>query len=105
MAESLGMEAWIEIIGSWKKSGLGQSEFCRKNKLKTSAFFYWRRRIEASRAKSKTKESKRNAAKASGGSAPDFIEIPFSDASTVKESNGRVLRFTTSYGATIEIPL
>lgn len=105
MAESHSIESWTEIITAWQKSGLSQSEFCRKNKLKPSAFFYWRRRIEAIQTKPKKKGSNGKTSKRSVKATPEFMEIPLSDTATAKESRGRVLRFTTSYGATIEIPL
>lgn len=105
MAESHSMESWTEIIGAWERSGLSQSEFCRKNKLKASAFFYWRRRIDARKVKSKRKEASGKKSKRSAKAATEFMEIPLTDAANAKEARGRVLRFTTSYGATIEIPL
>lgn len=36
---------WKEQIESWQASGLSQSEFCRRNNLKTHRFFYWRKRL------------------------------------------------------------
>jgi len=36
---------WKEQIENWQKSGLSQSEFCRRYNLKFHRFVYWRKRF------------------------------------------------------------
>jgi len=36
---------WKEQIESWQKSGLSQTEFCRRHGLKYHRFLYWRKRF------------------------------------------------------------
>jgi len=36
---------WKEQIENWQKSGLSQSEFCRRHNLKFHRFVYWRKKL------------------------------------------------------------
>jgi hypothetical protein len=38
-------KSWIPILAQWKKSNLGPREFCRKRRLRESAFWFWKREI------------------------------------------------------------
>jgi len=38
-------KSWIPILADWKKSGLGPREFCRRRRLRESAFWFWKREI------------------------------------------------------------
>jgi hypothetical protein len=38
-------KSWIPILADWKKSGLGVREFCRRRRLRESAFWHWRAEI------------------------------------------------------------
>ena len=35
---------WQEHIESWKRSGIGQVEYCRLNSLQIKNFWYWKRK-------------------------------------------------------------
>lgn len=35
---------WEEQIRLWQESGLSQSEYCKRNGIRSSQWFYWRRR-------------------------------------------------------------
>lgn len=35
---------WEEQIRFWQESGLSQSEYCRRHSIRSSQWFYWRRR-------------------------------------------------------------
>lgn len=37
-------EFWEEQIRFWQESGLSQSEYCKRHGIRTSQWFYWRRR-------------------------------------------------------------
>ena len=36
---------WLQMIESWKNSGISQVKFCEQNHLKLSTFQYWRVRL------------------------------------------------------------
>jgi hypothetical protein len=38
-------KSWIPILVDWKKSGLGVREFCRRRRLRESAFWHWKTEI------------------------------------------------------------
>jgi len=40
-----GPEFWERHIQEWNRSGLSQSNYCRKEGLRYHAFLYWRRRL------------------------------------------------------------
>lgn len=37
-------EFWEEQIRFWQESGLSQSEYCKRHGIRSSQWFYWRRR-------------------------------------------------------------
>jgi transposase len=37
-------EFWGEQIRFWQESGLSQSEYCKRHGIRSSQWFYWRRR-------------------------------------------------------------
>jgi len=37
-------EFWEEQIRFWQESGLSQSEYCKRHGIRTSQWFYWRKR-------------------------------------------------------------
>ena len=37
-------EFWEEQICFWQESGLSQSEYCKRHGIRTSQWFYWRKR-------------------------------------------------------------
>src|SRR5438046_8161524 len=36
---------WIPILADWKKSGLGVREFCRRRRVRESAFWFWKKEL------------------------------------------------------------
>ncbi len=38
-------QSWRKNIINWRKSGLSQAEYCRRNKLSAKSFTYWLGRI------------------------------------------------------------
>ena len=104
MNESMGESTWKKVVDSWRGSGLGQLEYCIKNKIRASAFYYWRKKIDGVKQKpGKAKKSNSVSKIQDHDLKPDFIEI------NIPQSNmkypGQVLRITTSYGAVMEMPL
>lgn len=44
-APTAAEKSWIPILAEWKKSGLGPREFCRRRRLRESAFWHWKQEI------------------------------------------------------------
>ncbi len=42
---------WQAHVRAWKKSGLSQNEYCRRNKLSCSQFCYWKKNLGQPQAK------------------------------------------------------
>lgn len=40
---------WWQILDQWKRSGLNGRAFCRREHLKESAFFFWKRQFRLRR--------------------------------------------------------
>jgi hypothetical protein len=36
---------WQERVGDWKRGGLTQTEYCRRNQLDPRKFLYWKKKI------------------------------------------------------------
>ncbi len=36
---------WQTHIRAWEKSGLSQNEYCRRNKLRSNQFCYWKKKM------------------------------------------------------------
>jgi len=49
---AVGREAkrrfWADRIREWKLSGLSQAEYCRKHRIRTRSFGYWKRKLTES---------------------------------------------------------
>jgi hypothetical protein len=117
LKSSEGKEKWQEIVDNWRTSGLGKAEFCKKQKIVASAFYYWCRRLEGvpsksqSKAKSRPKGKPSSRAKAEARKAltandkPAFVEISIPKSESNSNITGHVFRITTSYGAVMEIPI
>jgi hypothetical protein len=39
-------QVWQQHIRNWKESGLAQSEYCRRHKLRENQLTYWKRKFE-----------------------------------------------------------
>jgi hypothetical protein len=44
-APTAAEKSWIPILADWKKSGLGIREFCRRRRLRESAFWFWKKEL------------------------------------------------------------
>jgi transposase-like protein len=113
-----GKEKWQEIVDAWRASGLGKTEFCRKQKVVASAFYYWCRKLEngssrkppkkkaESKPKRKTMTKEKTASKKKLlDDKPAFVEISIPKHDSASPATGQVFRITTSYGAVMEIPI
>jgi transposase len=78
---------WRQIIREHGRSGLSVREFCRKGKLRETAFYFWRRELQRRQAE---QEQRRHA---DPPAAPEFVAV------RVAEHSGTVA------GGRIEIEL
>ena len=101
MVTSDEQDKWCSILDSWRSSGLSQAEFCRKQKITVSTFYYWSRKFSETKAKS----AKVKTRSASVKENPAFVEITIPKADSQSKTKAQVFRITTSYGAVMEIPL
>ena len=44
------IEFWKEQIRSWQQSGLSQSEYCKQHGIRSSQWFYWKKRCRNAEA-------------------------------------------------------
>jgi transposase-like protein len=91
-----GREAfWRRIVTMREKSGLSVREFCRREKLRESAFYFWRRTIRQRRGT-------RRGPKPRTSKPPAFVPLVLSDVGTtggiaLEVRGGRTLRFNESF--------
>jgi len=60
---------WRRIVAEYKRSGLSIREFCRKGKLRETAFYFWRRELQRRQAEQQQRK------KADTGVAPRFVAV------------------------------
>lgn len=47
MAKRRSRSTWGELTAAWEASGLSQAEFCRRHRLSTRTFAWWRWRLRS----------------------------------------------------------
>jgi hypothetical protein len=87
-------KSWIPILADWKKSGLGPREFCRRRRLRESAFWFWKREIP-------DRDRRRRERKTKGPGTPALRILP---VHLVKEPVSRLPLEILSGGRTVRIP-
>jgi hypothetical protein len=85
--------SWITILAAWKRSGLGVREFCRRRRLRESAFWYWRRELP-------DRDRRRRERRTAGPGKPTLRILP---VRLVKEPLSRVPLEILSGGRTLRI--
>ena len=63
---------WRMVLETWRSSGLSVREFCKREGLTESSFYYWRRRL---RCRSGCSPDNTSAPSEQRATSPDFIEI------------------------------
>ena len=58
-------QEWVERMERWRRSGQSVSDWCKKNRIKRSAFYRWRKRLIRSHSRSQEDSI-----------AHAFVEIP-----------------------------
>ncbi len=76
---------WEHNIKNWKKSGLSQAEYCRRNSLKARSFTYWKGRL-------KTKSQ-----------SISIVPVPFQTTPLIKIEQKSQLKLVVGNGLEIEI--
>ena len=86
--------SWIPILADWKKSGLGIREFCRRRRVRESAFWFWKKELPE---RLRRRQEHRRAAPAK----PSFRILP---VRVVEKSPPVVPLEVLSGGRTLRIP-
>ncbi len=111
-------EKWQEVVDAWRASGLSKADFCRRQKIIISMFYYWCKKLESGddrkHLKTRSQPKQKRKPEAKGKSAfrekaiddkPAFVEISIPKSDSASHVTGQVFRITTSYGAVMEIPI
>ena len=81
---------WRRLVRSWAKNGCSVREFCRREKVRESAFYYWRRELERREGKSKGPRS-------SGVFVPVPLAAEAVGSMEVRLRSGQVLRLGAAF--------
>jgi hypothetical protein len=87
-------KTWTPILADWKRSGLGVREFCRKRRVRESAFWFWKNELPE---RLRRRQERRRAAPAK----PSFRILP---VRVVETSPPVVPLEVLSAGRTLRIP-
>jgi hypothetical protein len=84
---------WQRTIGDAAKSGMSIREFCRQRRLKESQFYWWQRKLKASRPQRNKPNSSVGAASFAlvsedGASMPAGLELVLRDGRRLRISQG-----------------
>ena len=69
---------WADQLAAWKRSGLSQVEFCRRENINGGTFAWWKRQLR--KAGGKPAKRRGRPRKRSGR----FVEVRLAEASTVQ---------------------
>ena len=83
---------WRRVMRSWAKSGVGVREFCRREKLPETAFYYWRRELRR-----RDGEKKRKGRQSSGAFVPVRLAGDFPVPVELRLVSGQVLRLGAAF--------
>jgi len=64
---------WRRVVEAWERSGLSQSEFCRRRGVKLGAFGWWKRRLKGVTAN--VERVRRRRRRAAVPHRADFVEV------------------------------
>jgi hypothetical protein len=87
-------KSWVPILAEWKKSGLGVREFCRRRRLRESAFWHWKQEIP-------DRERRRKGRRGASHAKPSFRIQP---VQVVEKSLSVLPLEVLSGGRTLRIP-
>lgn len=84
---------WQRTIGDAARSGMSIREFCRQRRLKESQFYWWQRKLKASRQERNKPTSSGGAASFAlvsedGASMPAGLELVLRDGRRLRISQG-----------------
>ncbi len=72
---------WQRLLNAWERSGLSQAEFCRRRKIKSVTFAWWKRRLTGTEKRGGRRVGRGGAGKAAGHGKQwahqdaDFVEL------------------------------
>jgi len=64
---------WRSVVEAWERSGLSQSEFCRRRGVKLGAFGWWKRRLRG--VTPKVDRVRRGQRRSAIPGRADFVEV------------------------------
>ena len=84
---------WRRTIGDAARSGMSIREFCRQRRLKESQFYWWQRKLKASRQERDKSGDQRRAAsfalvREDGADLPAGLELVLRDGRRLRISQG-----------------
>lgn len=96
-----GIVFWEKELKDWKKSKLSKLVFCEQRGYPQHRFNYWLRKINkgGDKVKVQTLDFENQSDQV------DLVEIKVPPVENLINSNSKVLKITTSYGCTLEVPL
>jgi hypothetical protein len=93
--------SWISILADWKKSGLGPREFCRRRRLRESAFWFWKREIPDRDRRRRERKNKGPGQPALRILPVRLVQEPASRVPLEILSGGRTLRISGDFDPTV----
>ena len=100
---------WEGLVAAWEKSGLSQSEFCRRRGVKLVTFGWWKRKLKGvtSRRRSGGKVSSRSRTRRANRRA-QFVEVALprsvAGATPLPERDVGNYEIAVGNGCTIRLP-
>jgi|SRR5579863_4182973 len=96
-APTAAEKAWIPILAEWKKSGLGPREFCRRRRLRESAFWHWKQEIPDRERRRRERRQERSAPPALRILPVRLVQQAASTAPLEVLSGGRTVRIAGDF--------
>jgi len=79
---------WRKHVEAWSREGSSQAEYCRRHKLKASAFGYWKRRLSQESAPAEFVEVRLREAPGPFGQPTSSIKLLIGDEFAIEVVDG-----------------
>lgn len=95
---------WRRVVGEHKRSRLTIREFCRRGKLKESAFYFWRRELQRRQVADSTRRARQEQRSLADPAAPAFVPVRVEQHSAA--AGGRiVIELSSGYRVHVTAPV
>jgi hypothetical protein len=82
---------WRQIISEHGRSGLSIREFCRKGKLRETAFYFWRRELQRRQVEGSTRRAEQEQRRpARCPAVPAFVAVRVEEPAGAAATGGRI---------------